>query len=93
MIDIPMGRVLPYVAASLPSLCFQLKFEGGAEMSAFTRAEFILGRCMVSVLYVMGLLQVATTPGSGAISVLAVTAAYAILMMLLWVHERYPPRP
>jgi type VI protein secretion system component VasK len=29
---------------------------------------------------------------SKAISILAVTAAYAILMLLLWLHERYPPQ-
>jgi hypothetical protein len=27
-----------------------------------------------------------------AISVIAVTAAYGILMMLLWLYERYPPQ-
>jgi hypothetical protein len=26
------------------------------------------------------------------LGILAVTAAYAILMLLLWLHERYPPR-
>jgi len=27
-----------------------------------------------------------------AVSILAITAAYAILMLLLWLHERYPTR-
>jgi hypothetical protein len=27
-----------------------------------------------------------------AISILAVTAAYGVLMLLLWLYERYPPQ-
>ena len=55
----------------------------------FLSTTYSIVRCGVTVAY---LAAVIAGDMKDPIGILAVTAAYAILMLLLWLHERYPPR-
>src|SRR5262245_39274977 len=60
-----------------------------------SKPQFRFGRRIVSTLYVMAitlqLLAINVSEDSRSLGVLALTAAYAILMFLLWLYERFPP--
>lgn len=60
-------------------------------------AGWVLVRCLVTVAYMVaiGFAFLWNIDGQGMpfpFAVVSYTAAYGILMALLWLYERYPPR-
>jgi len=61
----------------------------GSRINRWLAAQaFSLTRMVLTVLYVVGILA----SDKNVMGILALTAAYAILILLLWLHERFPPR-
>jgi hypothetical protein len=61
-----------------------------------TATGYLLCRWLATIAYIFSVFRLGLGSSvSGDIkpfAVLAVTVAYAILMLLLWLHERFPPR-
>lgn len=69
---------------------------GSLGASPKPKLHFRFGRWIVTVLYLLAvgiqLVALGVSPDLRSFGVLALTATYAILMLLLWLHERFPPQ-